>query len=235
MRHNNATINNIYIFGLFILTACNLTNKINADNVESVALIQTTHPYSGDIVDSIKLDDNLIADFLTDFVDKKEEITKFNSCYVIKIRLKDGQLMSYRTNGQVFEKFKDDNTTATYFKLNQDINLVSKYWKIPKEQFCATKSITTDDIKGNWYLNKWTMYHTLFFADTTVFVDNHIDSIFTLRYTLSNDILILHDNSTVEYKEKIIALTQDTLVIKSLGNNQDILGYSRTKRKWMNE
>ncbi len=98
------------------------------------------------------------------------------------------------------------------------------------------RQITKDDIKGNWYLNKWTMYHTLSFADTTVFVDNHIDSVFTLNYSLSNDTLILHDNKLrITYKEKIITLTQDTLIIKSFGNNQNILGYSRTKRKWINE
>ena len=98
------------------------------------------------------------------------------------------------------------------------------------------RQITSDNIKGKWYLNKWTMYHTLSFGDTTVFVDNHIDSVFTLNYSLSNDTLILKDyNSRVTYREKIINLTQDTLVIKSFGNSQKLLGYSRTKRKWTNE
>lgn len=225
-----------YILALLLVTACKRTNKINPDNVESVALIKTTHPYIGDRVDSIKLDDKLILEFLTDFADKKEEVTKFYSCYVIKIRLKDGQLISYRTNGQVFEKFKDDNTTATYFKLNQDINIVSKYWKIPKEQFCATKQITTADIKGNWYLNKWTMYHTLKFDEKTLFIDNHIDSVFYSNYFLDNDTLVLQDSdSTIRYKNKIIAITRDTLIIRSFGNGADILGYSRTKREWKNE
>jgi hypothetical protein len=225
-----------YILALLLMTACKRANKINPDNVESVTLIQTTHPYIGDRVDSIKLDDKLILEFLTDFADKKEEVTKFYSCYVIKIRLKNGQLISYRTNGQVFEKFKDDNTTATYFKLNQDINLVSKYWKIPKEQFCATKKITTEDIKGNWYLNKWTMYHTLKFDEKTLFVDNHIDSVFYSNYSLYNDTLLLQDNySKIKYKNKIIAITRDTLVIRSFGNGTDTLGYSRTKREWKNE
>ncbi|MBA5245746.1 hypothetical protein H1R16_02220 [Marnyiella aurantia] len=225
-----------YILALLLVTTCKRTNKINPDNVESVALIKTTHPYIGDRVDSIKLDDKLILEFLTDFADKKEEVTKFYSCYVIKIRLKDGQLISYRTNGQVFEKFKDDNTTATYFKLNQDINIVSKYWKIPKEQFCATKQITTADIKGNWYLNKWTMYHTLKFDEKTLFIDNHIDSVLYSNYFLDNDTLILQDSdSTIRYKNKIIAITRDTLIIRSFGNGADILGYSRTKREWKNE
>lgn len=225
-----------YILAILLMSACKRTNKINLDNVESVALIQTTHPYIGDRVDSIKLDDKLILGFLKDFADKKEEVTKFYSCYVIKIRLKDGQLISYRTNGQVFEKLKDNNTTATYFKLNQDINLVSKYWKIPKEQFCATKKITTEDIKGNWYLNKWTMYHTLMFGEKVLLVDNHIDSVFYSNYSLHNDTLVLQDSdSTIRYKNKIIAITKDTLVIRSFRNSTVILGYSRTKREWKNE
>jgi hypothetical protein len=98
------------------------------------------------------------------------------------------------------------------------------------------RKITKDDIKGNWYLNKWTMYHTLSFADKTVFVDNNIDSVFTLNYSLSNDTLILYDNnSIIKYKEKIITLTKDTLIIKNIENKQNILGYSRTKREWANE
>ncbi|WP_316786533.1 hypothetical protein [Pedobacter frigiditerrae] len=100
----------------------------------------------------------------------------------------------------------------------------------------TTRQITTEDIKGEWYLNKWTMYHTLSFADTTVFVDNHIDSVFTLLYSLSKDTLILHDNkSNITYKEKIITLTPDTLIIKSFGEHRNITGYSRTKREWTNE
>ncbi len=99
-----------------------------------------------------------------------------------------------------------------------------------------TRQITIDDIKGKWYLNKWTMYHTLSFEDTTVFVDNHIDSVFYSNYTLRNDTLVLQDNDLkITYKNKIIATTKDTLIIRSFGNGADTLGYSRTKREWKNE
>jgi len=99
-----------------------------------------------------------------------------------------------------------------------------------------TRQITIDDIKGEWYLNKWTMYHTLSFADTTVFVDNHIDSVFYSNYSLHNDTLVLQDNDLkIKYKNKIIAITKDTLIIKSFGNGADTSGYSRTKREWKNE
>lgn len=100
----------------------------------------------------------------------------------------------------------------------------------------TTRQITNDDIKGEWYLNKWTMFHTLKFSDTTLFVDNHIDSVFYSNYSFHNDTLILRDNnSNVTYKQRIIALTTDTLIIKSFGKKQDILSYSRTKREWTNE
>lgn len=215
--------------------ACGRTNNIRSESVDFIELVQVDHPYLGDRVDIIKLDQKSVDDFLVDFADKKEEVTKFFSCYVIKIHLKDGQLISYRTNGKVFEKFKDDNTVATFFKLNKDINLVTKYWGIKANNFCERRSINSDAIKGKWYLNEWTMYHTLVFSDNTVFVDNHIDSVFTLNYSVSNDTLILGDyNSTIKYKNKIITITNDTLVIKSFGGDADTLGYSRIKREWKN-
>lgn len=98
------------------------------------------------------------------------------------------------------------------------------------------QKITIDDIKGKWYLNKWTMYHTLSFANTTVFVDNHIDSVFYSNYSLNNDTLILKENDrTIRYKNRIIAISKDTLIIKSLGIGADTLHYSRTKREWKNK
>lgn len=225
----------IYIFGLFLIISCTQINTINPDSVESIELIQVDHPFIGDRVDSKKLDTKLILDFLNDFADKKEEVRKFFSCYIIKIHLKNGQFISYRTNGNLLEKFNDDNAKAIYFKLNKDINLVTKYWGIPREQFCKTRQISIDDIKGKWYLNKWTMYHTLAFNEKTVFVDNNIDSVFTINYSLANDTLVLRDNdSSIKYKSKIIAVTKDTLLIKSFGNKADTLGYSRTKREWRN-
>jgi hypothetical protein len=109
---------------------------INPSSVEYIELVQVDHPYLGKRVKSLKLDSSLIKPFLLDFADKREEICKFYSCYVIKIHLKNGQLISYRTNGHAFEKFKDQETQGNYFILNQEINLVSKYWKIPEDMFC---------------------------------------------------------------------------------------------------
>ena len=136
------------------------------------------------------------------------------------------------------------NGTEYYNKAMVD-HLESKYgigwWTKFQSQLDSidnikTQQITIDDIKGEWYLNKWTMYHTLSFADTTVFVDNHIDSVFYSNYSLHNDTLVLQDNDLkIKYKNKIIAITKDTLIIRSFGNSADTLGYSRTKREWKNE
>ena len=134
MRHLS-----IYIFTFLLTVSCRQTNEINKEEVDHIELIQVDHPYIGDRVDSIKLNDKLVPDFLLDFADKREEDYKFYSCYVIKIHFKDGEFISYRTNGQLFEKFKDDNTTAIYFKLNRDLNVVTKYWGIGPDKFCKPR------------------------------------------------------------------------------------------------
>lgn len=137
----------IYFFGLLLIVSCKQTSRITHNDIENISLIQVDHPYIGGRVDSFKLENKLVADFLKDFADKKEEISKFYSCYVIKIHLKNGQFISYRTNGQLFEKFQDDGTSAVYFKLNKNINLVSKYWEIQPENFCKAKQADSNRVQ----------------------------------------------------------------------------------------
>lgn len=95
------------------------------------------------------------------------------------------------------------------------------------------KQISSADLIGPWYLNKWTAYHTLIFSDTTVFVDNNVDTVFTLNYSLSNDTLITWSGqSTQKFKNKIIRLTKEELV---LGGTQDITEtrtYKRTREPY---
>lgn len=111
-------------------------NEFNQKNLDSIVLVQVDHPYLCKRVMSQRLNTKFLTDFLSDFADKKEDVLKFYSCYVIKLYYINGHLISYRTNGRLFEKLKDDSTKATYFKLNKDINLVTKYWGIPREKFC---------------------------------------------------------------------------------------------------
>ena len=124
-------------FILFFIAACQ-TNKIDPESVDNIELVQVDHPYIGHHISSKKLDKKLVADFLNDFNNKKETMLKFYSCYVIKIHLKNGQLFSYRTNGHALEKFIDSTQQKYLFEINDEINLLTKYWNIPKDKFCDT-------------------------------------------------------------------------------------------------
>jgi len=120
-------------------------NTIDMELVDSVELVQVNHPYLGGHIWSKKLDNKLIPDFLSDFGNKKEDkFIKFYSCYVIKIYLKDTTLISYRTNGIMYEKLQDKNTLGVLFHSDTDSNIISKYWGITKDQFC--KSIEHDTL-----------------------------------------------------------------------------------------
>ncbi len=131
----------IIIPGIIIFSSCQQNTSesagitIDVQNIDRLVLIQVDHPYVGKGIDSFMLDQKYWAAFLSDFADKKEEPAKFYSCYVIKIYYKNRQFLSYRTNGKLFEVLKDDHVKSKYFKLNQDLNLVSKYWEYRKTDF----------------------------------------------------------------------------------------------------
>lgn len=92
------------------------------------------------------------------------------------------------------------------------------------------------NIKGKWYLNQWTYYHTLEIENNQIFVDNHIDSVFYLNYKLSNDTLITWTENSNKYnKVKIIELAKDTLIIENFLNNKNILNYSKIEQITRNE
>ena len=93
----------------------------------------------------------------------------------------------------------------------------------------------SENIKGLWYLNQWTLYHTLDFSKETVYVDNHIDSVFTLNYSFFNDTLYTWSPMTrKKFAYKIIKLTKDTFVLKGFYQCADTLCYSRIKKAWKN-
>lgn len=90
--------------------------------------------------------------------------------------------------------------------------------------------ISTLNLKGNWYLHQWTAYHTLKFSDSSIFVDNSGDTIFNLNYTLLNDTLTTWlPESNQKYKNKIIKLSKDSLVINGIHEAREIRTYTRTK------
>ena len=92
--------------------------------------------------------------------------------------------------------------------------------------------INAENLKGKWYLNKWTYYHTLDFDGDSIYVDNHIDSTFYLNYRLSKDTLITwSQNSTKLNKDRILKISKDTLVLNHFLNNKEEFNYSKTETK----
>ena len=89
-------------------------------------------------------------------------------------------------------------------------------------------TINPSQIKGDWYLNKWASYHTLKFYNSTVFVDNNIDTVFTLNYSITNDTLLLWSKNPNKKKViKLIKLTKDILVIEGIEGVPDKRSYTR--------
>jgi len=103
--------------------------------------------------------------------------------------------------------------------------------------FCSCKFKEKKDvlaeIKGTWYLNKWTSYHTLIFGDSTVFVDNNVDTVFTLNYFIANDSLITWSGqSNKKNSTRIISINKDTLVLDGIEGVTNKLDYSRIKKPY---
>lgn len=94
------------------------------------------------------------------------------------------------------------------------------------------KPLLATDIRGPWYLNEWTSYHTLTFNDTTVDVDNSADTIFTLKYSIDDNLLVTTNQLGQTTVDTITWLTSDSLVITGIREITEQRSYSRTKRKW---
>jgi hypothetical protein len=100
---------------------------------------------------------------------------------------------------------------------------------------CCNKSerpLLATDIRGPWYLNKWTSYHTLTFNDSTVFVDNGTDTVFTLKYFIDDNLLLTTNQFGQQTTDTITWLTSDSLVLSGIRDIQERRSYTRTKKKW---
>ena len=100
--------------------------------------------------------------------------------------------------------------------------------------FCKSplkqKSITKNALLGTWYLNKWAPYHTLLFGDSTVFVDNNVDTVFTLNYLISNDSIITWLDFTARFGHRIIELNNENLILDGIHDDSGKLRYSRINK-----
>jgi hypothetical protein len=98
---------------------------------------------------------------------------------------------------------------------------------------CCNKSerpLLATDIRGPWYLNKWTSYHTLTFNDSTVFVDNSTDTVFTLKYFIDDNLLLTTNQFGQQTTDTITRLTSDSLVLSGIRDIQERRSYTRTKK-----
>jgi hypothetical protein len=120
-------------------------------------------------------------------------------------------------------------------ELNLKKGLILTFFLLALVLTCCNKTeknLLATDIRGTWYLNKWTSYHTLTFDDSTIFVDNNTDTVFTFSYTIDDNLLLtraqFEQQSTVD---TITWLTSDSLVLSGIHSIREIRSYNRTKKK----
>ncbi len=132
-----------------------------------------------------------------------------------------------------FYVYNKDTVDRRDYKSQQKIDSLTNEAvdKCRKNNGHTQKQIKLADLKGNWYLNKWTSYNGLIFNNETVFIDNSTDTVFTLNYSLSYDTLITWSGkSNKKYSNRIINLTKDNLVLEGIREVTEIRTYTRTKQ-----
>jgi hypothetical protein len=96
----------------------------------------------------------------------------------------------------------------------------------------SSKRIDLKFFKGSWYCNEGVMFNTLKINDSTIFVDNKADTIFTMKYAVIHDLLIMwHPHNNTQFKNKIILLTKDSLVLDGIATLKMVRRYSRVRSK----
>ena len=83
---------------------------------------------------------------------------------------------------------------------------------------------------GQWFSNKWEMYHTLSFEPgNKLMVDNHVDTLLRYRYVLDKNILwLIHEKDSIQ--NKITLRNNHELIFGSFLNSKGELKYSRVKK-----
>jgi len=88
--------------------------------------------------------------------------------------------------------------------------------------------ITPKEIKGSWAASDVVMFTSLDVSDSTILVGNRADTIFTVRYSISHDTLITYAPFTnQQFKNRIVLLTKDTLVLDGIMDVKETRHYSR--------
>lgn len=90
------------------------------------------------------------------------------------------------------------------------------------------QKINPRDIKGNWVSSEAVMFTSLDVSDSSIRVGNRADTIFTVRYSISDDTLITYASFTNhQSKNRIVLLTRDTLVLDGIMDVKETRHYSR--------
>jgi len=85
---------------------------------------------------------------------------------------------------------------------------------------------------GKWYLNEWTLYRELtFHGDSSLVIDNHIDTIYRYKYMIRKDTLILLGPSDRIFSTRFMLLSPESLVVERLPHKSQPLRYSRVDRQ----
>lgn len=83
---------------------------------------------------------------------------------------------------------------------------------------------------GNWYSNKWEMYHTLSFdPGKSITINNQIDTVFHFEYTLIKDTLWLFNDGEQRIPNKIKLHNSKELIFESFMGKKMELRYTRIK------
>jgi hypothetical protein len=125
----------LYLMILLLYFSCKNNFTFSAQDISNIELVEVDHPYIGQKISSFVLKKNKVEELIKDLQFSKQEICKFYSCYVIKLKLTNGELKSYRTNGTYFESINDTCLKGPFKFLSKE-NIVTKYWGIQSQDFC---------------------------------------------------------------------------------------------------
>lgn len=82
-------------------------------------------------------------------------------------------------------------------------------------------------MKGTWHLNIWTLANNLSIDENTIAVDNHVDTVFRLQYQVSGDTLITWSVPGHTFRNKILLISKDSLILDGFYNIAGTHRYAR--------
>lgn len=83
---------------------------------------------------------------------------------------------------------------------------------------------------GRWFTNQGKMYHTLSFEpDSSIVIDNHVDTLFRYSYVLDkNTLWLIHKTDSI--KNKIKSYSTEELIFENFMSGKSEMRYTRTQK-----